>query len=36
MMKETVRLILPQEATERTKQGETKRKKTKNEKHRPV
>jgi hypothetical protein len=35
MKKETARFTLPQEATERTKQGETK-KQTKNETHRPV
>jgi hypothetical protein len=35
MKKKTARLILPQEATERTKQGETKNKR-KNEKHTPV
>jgi hypothetical protein len=33
--KKTARLTLPQEATERTKQGETKNK-TKNEKHTAV
>jgi hypothetical protein len=33
--KKTARLTLPQEATERTKQGETKNK-TKNEKHTTV
>jgi hypothetical protein len=35
MKKKMARLTLPQEATERTKQGETKNK-TKNEKHTPV
>jgi len=35
MKKKTARLIVPQEATERTKQGETKNKR-KNEIHRPV
>jgi hypothetical protein len=35
MGKKTARLILPQEATERTKQGETKNKR-KNERHTPV
>jgi hypothetical protein len=35
MKKKTARLTIPQEATERTKQGE-KKNKTKNKKHTPV